>query len=350
FPVCGNCKRTYVAEAYEYVEEEKKVLYRCKGTKMGKGFVEGCGHEGEADIRTNAGKLGWKVEFAARWQAFDVRFEAYGKDIADSVKVNDWVADEILKYPHPLHVKYEMFLDKSGKKISKSLGNVLTPQAWLRYGTPQSIMLLLFKRIVGTRNIGLDDVPKLVDEYDYMEDVYFDKVKIDNELKLAKIRGIYDYINHLKPPAGPSQHVPYGLLVQLASVVRDEGKRIDYVINKLKTYGTIKDKTDDLVRKITLAGNWVDDFGKVEKVQVDVNEAERKALLALIEVIKKENDANVIQTSIFEIARRNGLEPKQFFTILYRILVGAEKGPRLGPYIVDVGRENVADTLMQYCK
>ncbi|MGH9877782.1 MAG: lysine--tRNA ligase, partial [Nitrososphaerales archaeon] len=144
--------------------------------------------------------------------------------------------------------------------------------------------------------------------------------------------------------------VPYRLLVQLASVVRDEGKRIDYVINKLKTYGTIKDKTDDLVRKITLAGNWVDDFGKVEKVQVDVNEAERKALLALIEAIKKENDANVIQTSIFEIARRNGLEPKQFFTILYRILVGAEKGPRLGPYIVDVGRENVAETLMQYCK
>jgi len=350
FPICSNCKRIYVAEAYEYVEEEKKVLYRCKGTKMGKGLVKGCDHEGEVDIRTNAGKLGWKVEFAARWQAFDIRFEAYGKDIADSVKVNDWVADEILKYPHPLHVKYEMFLDKSGKKISKSLGNVLTPQAWLRYGNPQSITLLLFKRIVGTRNVGLDDVPKLVDEYDYMEDVYFGKVKIDNELKLAKIRGIYDYINHLKPPAGPSQHVPYGLLVQLASVVRDEGKRMDYVINKLKTYGTIKDKTDDLIRRITLAGNWVDDFGKVEKVEVDVSETERKALLALIEVIKKENDANAIQTSIFEIARRHALEPKQFFTILYRILVGAEKGPRLGPYIVDVGRENVAEILMQYCK
>ena len=144
--------------------------------------------------------------------------------------------------------------------------------------------------------------------------------------------------------------MPYGLLVQLASVVRDEGKRVDYVINKLKTYGTIKDKTDDLVRRIVLAGNWVDDFGKIEKVQVDVNETEGKALAELVETIKKESDANVIQTSIFEIARRNGLEPKQFFTILYRILVGAEKGPRLGPYIVDVGRENVAEILMQYCK
>src|SRR3712207_7173031 len=42
--------------------------------------------------------------------------------------------------------KYEMFLDKSGKKISKSAGNVLTPQMWLRYGTPESILLLLLDR------------------------------------------------------------------------------------------------------------------------------------------------------------------------------------------------------------
>ena len=70
------------------------------------------------------GKLAWKVEFAARWAAFDIRFEAYGKDIMDSVKVNDWVSEEILNYPPPHHVKYEMFLDKGGKKISKSLGRI----------------------------------------------------------------------------------------------------------------------------------------------------------------------------------------------------------------------------------
>jgi lysyl-tRNA synthetase class 1 len=70
----------------------------------------------------------------------------------------------------------------------------------------------------------------------------------------------------------------------------------------------------------------------------------------LIETIKKESDAKTLQTSIFEIARRNGLEPKQFFTLLYKILVGAERGPRLGPYIIDVGKEKVAEILVQYCK
>ena len=135
--------------------------------------------------------------------------------------------------------------------------------------------------------------------------------------------------------------------MQLASVVRED-KRLDYVVNKLKSYGTIKEKTDDLVAKIMLAGNWADDFGKFEKVQVSVNEVEKKALTDLIEVIKKESDVQTIQTSIFEIARKNGLEPKQFFKLLYTILVGAEYGPRLGQYIIDVGKENVAETLTQY--
>ena len=136
----------------------------------------------------------------------DIRFEAYGKDIMDSVKVNDWVADEVLKYPHPIHVKYEMFLDKSGKKISKSLGNVFTPQIWLKYGSPQSLLLLLFKRIKGTRNLDLNDVPKLMTEYDYLEDIYFEKIKVDNELKKTNLRGVYEYINHQNPSSKPSQH------------------------------------------------------------------------------------------------------------------------------------------------
>ena len=56
----------------------------------------------------------WKVEFAARWAAFDIRFEAYGKELTDSVKINDWVAEHALKYPPPFHARYELFQDKSG--------------------------------------------------------------------------------------------------------------------------------------------------------------------------------------------------------------------------------------------
>ncbi|SVC10954.1 uncharacterized protein METZ01_LOCUS263808, partial [marine metagenome] len=101
FPVCQNCDKLYTTESFEYIEEEKKIRYRCKDSEIGSNIIKGCGHEGESDITKDLGKLAWKVEFAARWQAFDIRFEAYGKDIMDSVKVNDWVSDEVLGFPHP---------------------------------------------------------------------------------------------------------------------------------------------------------------------------------------------------------------------------------------------------------
>jgi len=101
FPVCKNCDRLYTTESFEYIEDEKKVRYRCKDSEIGSNIIKGCGHEGESDITKDLGKLAWKVEFAARWQAFDIRFEAHGKDIMDSVKVNDWVSDEILNFHIP---------------------------------------------------------------------------------------------------------------------------------------------------------------------------------------------------------------------------------------------------------
>ena len=165
FPVCAQCQRLYTAEAIEYVKTERRVRYECRGAVIGDQKIGGCGYSGEADISRDLGKLAWKTEFAARWRALDIRFEAYGKDIMDSVDVNDWVSEKILNYAPPTHVRYEMFLDKGGKKISKSSGNVVTSQRWLRYATPQSILLLLYKRISGARELGFEDIPSLMNEY-----------------------------------------------------------------------------------------------------------------------------------------------------------------------------------------
>ena len=75
FPVCAECNRLYTAEATEYIISEKKVKYKCHDTEIGSKMVKGCGHEGESDITKDLGKLAWKVEFAARWSAFDIRFK-----------------------------------------------------------------------------------------------------------------------------------------------------------------------------------------------------------------------------------------------------------------------------------
>jgi len=350
FPVCQNCDKLYTTESYEYLEDEKKVRYRCKDSTIGynKYTLKGCGHEGEAHITNDLGKLAWKVEFAARWQAFDIRFEAYGKDIMDSVKVNDWVADEILGFPHPHHVKYEMFLDKGGKKISKSLGNVVTSQRWLTYGTPESILLLLYKRITGARELGFEDIPGLMDEYNELDSIYFGKTKVDNEAKLVKSKGLYEYVNLLNPPKNPSMHVNYRLLVELCKIFKDD--RLKYVGSKLIDYGTIKEVNSYIENLIALAGNYSDDFEetKTPTAELEIDDSSKDALKQLVKLLEENADPDDLQNSIYSIAKENQVQPKDFFKILYQIILSPNRGPKIGPFIEDIGKKKVADTIYRH--
>jgi lysyl-tRNA synthetase, class I len=357
FPICQNCHRLYVAKAEKYFPEEMKVAYSCLDTRIGNETIKGCRYVGESNINNGNGKLAWKVEFAARWQAFDIRFEAYGKDIMDSVKVNDWVSSDILGYSHPLHLRYEMFLDKVGKKISKSKGNVLTPQMWLEYGTPESLLLLLYKRVTGTRHVSIDDIPSLMDEYDFYEDVYFGNALEENQIKLAKIRGIYEYINHLKPSSSPSKHVPYRLLVQQALLFSADAERIDRIYGRLAKYGIAAEKNAIMTNKIRLASSWADDQGlqSDRRSELDLTQKDKDALRELIQALRefkgKENNNDspkILQSRIFDISRRNEVGIKEFFTILYRILVGADRGPRIGNYVLDLGIDRTCDLVHAY--
>ena len=346
FPVCANCSKLYTAESTEYLQDERKVIYNCHDAEIGSNMVKGCGHHGEADISKDLGKLAWKVEFAARWAAFDIRFEAYGKDIMDSVKVNDWVADEILNYPHPHHVKYEMFLDKGGKKISKSLGNVITAQKWLEFGDPKSILLLLYKRITGARELGFEDIPSLMAEYNELEDIYFGKIKLDNQAKITKSKGLYEYVNLLNPPKESSTHVNYRLLIELSKIFKEE--RSQRVMKKLLDYGVIKESKPEIEKIIELAGNYADEFDQQEKTEIDIDDLTKKALGELTTALDAQEEPEDIQNTIYQIAKSNDVQPRDFFKTLYQIILGTSRGPKIGPFISDIGRQKVAKTISEY--
>lgn len=346
YPVCAKCSRLYTEQVYEYDSQKMKVKYRCVEAEIGSKMLKGCGHEGEADIAKDLGKLAWKVEFAARWHAFDIRFEAYGKDIMDSVKVNDWVSDEILGHPHPHHVKYEMFLDKGGKKISKSAGNVVTSQKWFRYGTPKSMLLLLYKRITGARELGFEDIPVLMDEYNEVEDIYFGKIKLDNDAKTTRIKGLYEYTNLLNPPKTPSIHVSYRLLVELCRIFKENRKNL--VSKKLVDYGTIKAPDSYVEQLIELAGNYADDFEEEEQAKVEINDVTKKALQQLVGILESDKEPEDLQNAIYNISKENNMAPKDFFMALYQIILSANRGPKIGPLILDIGRKKVAQTISRH--
>ena len=346
FPVCSNCGRIYTTRAFKFEPKTDKVLYRCEGLEIRGRLIEGCGHEGEADITKGEGKLTWKGEFAARWKALDIRFEAYGKDIADSVEINDRICREVLCFEPPSHAKYEMFLDKGGKKISKSAGNVFTPQVWFRYGSPQSLLLLMLKRFVGTRTLDVSDIPAYMNELDYLEDVYFGKKQV-GEKEATKLSGLFEYCYVMKPPAKPSVHVPYNLMAFLVKMAPKECLE-DYVTEKLQSYSYLqKNQALDagLKQRIEYALNWIRDFEEIKETAVTLTSEEKKAITELITKLEAENEADKIQNAIFNAAKNNGIQPSGFFKTLYKILMGASQGPRLGPYVLAMGKQNVIAAL-----
>jgi len=348
FPVCHHCGRIYTTKAYQYEPETDKVLYKCEGLEIRGRLIEGCGYQGEADVSKGEGKLTWKGEFAARWKALDIRFEAFGKDIADSVRINDRICKEVLCFEPPSHARYEMFLDKGGKKISKSAGNVFTPQVWFKYGSPQSLLLLMLKRFVGTRTLDVSDIPAYMNELDVLEDVYFGKKQV-SERELVKLKGLYLYCFAMKPPAKPTLHVPYNLMAFLVKMAPKDSAE-QYIVEKLQSYGYLqKNQPIDasLRQRIEYAQNWTADFEEIKETAVALSEPEKKAVQTLTQTLETEEDPDKIQNTIFNAAKDNGLAPRDFFKILYTILMGAPQGPRLGPYVLAMGRQNVVAALQR---
>jgi lysyl-tRNA synthetase class 1 len=344
FPVCQRCGRIYTTKAYEFLPKEMKILYDCEGMEVGRRWLEGCGYKGEIDYRLGEGKLSWKAgEFAARWAALGICFEAYGKDIADSVRVNDRICREILGFEPPIHVQYEMFLDKGGKKISKSRGNVFTPQLWFRYGSPQSLLLLTLKRFTGTRTLAVEDIPQYMNELDELEDVFFEKRRAVDPKTRANLTGLYMYCWGLNPPEQPRVHVPYNLLINLAKVAPN-GSEAEFIKEKLLSYGYAT-TSEDMNARIGYVLNWVEDFEETQKATIKVKGREANATAELMNILEQVESAEAIQGAIFETARKHGLKPRRFFEILYHALLSVPRGPRLGSYIVDVGRQNVINKL-----
>ncbi|HKT22017.1 MAG TPA: lysine--tRNA ligase [Nitrososphaerales archaeon] len=344
-PVCHDCERIYVTQAKSFDPKKDAIHYVCEGTKLGEKFVKGCGYEGDVRVTEGNGKLMWKVEFAARWSAFDIRFEAYGKELTDSVKINDWVAEHVLGFPPPYHARYELFQDKSGRKMSKSTGNLVTPAEWMEYASPESLRLLMYKRIIGARNISIEDVPTYMDEFDDLEEYYFSKKKDPNQMKDARQKGLYEYSMFLRIPQAKAVHVPYRLLAQLAAVA-PEASVEEFVVKRLTAYGMVTGPTPELANRIAWARKWERREGRGAIVVPELSPEASRALREFALALERASDADSVQNAAFDAAKKNGLKPGEFFPAVYSILLGSDRGPRLGPYVMDAGKAEVSRLLL----
>ncbi len=350
WPICGNCGKIYTTYAYKVLPDERKVLYKCNQDFNG---VTGCGYEGEAKYIDGRGKLAWKGEWAARWASYKIIFEARGKDIEDSFRVNCAISKEILKYNPPHSIMYELFLGKSGQKISKSIGNVFTPQVWLRYGSPQSLRLLMFKRYQGTRKLGVDDIPVYMDELDKIEDKYFNLKSISNQREKVRIKRLYEYVMFLKPRKKPSIHVPYNVGVELVSSIPrgvNRGKMFSLFLylaerQKIVSKKLEREEIEDLKIRFKLLRNWCQDYFKYKEFSLSPKTLE--ALKYIISNLNTEKNPEDVQSLFFEASREFGFKHGELFKGVYRVLIGKDRGPKISTYVRFLGVELFKDLLVK---
>jgi len=345
--ICPQCGRIYTTRATQWLPEEKKILFACDqefigaDSKSGKDIpIAGCGHEGEAGIRD--GKLTWKIEFAARWKALDISFEPFGKDILDSVRVNDRIAKDIFHITPPVHAFYELFVERGGGRISKSRGNVFTPQVWLTYGSPESIRLLMLKRLAASRVVDIYEIPKLMNEVDHIKRVYFGKEKIKNERERTHLNRLYEYVTFLNPPENAGIAVSYQTMVHLARMLpEDLENRYEIFKDILLRSGLIEDHAEDeLQQRIEYATRWAE-MKETESEDISLSPQEKKALVTLQEQLTEDMSGENIQELIFSTAQTHDVTPRRFFTVLYMILLGTDRGPRAGNLIEALGIQRV---------
>jgi lysyl-tRNA synthetase class 1 len=203
----------------------------------------------------------------------------------------------------------------------------------------------MYKRSVGSRAVWVNDIPTYIAELDELEDVYFGRKEVKDPKELARLRGLYEYVWHLSPPRTPTAHVPHNLLVYLVKV-SPKDKEEEFVIQRLAGYGYQVDANDQRFQdRLEKAINWAREIETITTGSVQVEGKEREAILELAGIINASADENYLQNSVFTIAKKHDLEPGPFFKTLYRVLIGSDHGPRLGPYILAMGRDNVATAL-----
>jgi len=288
-------------------------------------------------------KCQWKADWALRWTALGVDYEMAGKDLIDSVTLSSKICRALGGTP-PEGFNYELFLDDKGEKISKSKGNGLTIDEWLRYASPESLSLFMFQKPKTAKRLYFDVIPRAVDEYLQLLAAYprlEGKAQLDNAVW---------HIHSGKPPA-TELPISFALLLNLVAASNAHDKEV--------LWGFIKKHSPDaspqayplLDHLVGYAVRYYEDFVRPAKTYRAPDEIERQALKALSDALAKaspEATAQELQTILYDVGRAvpryqdfkaKGATPEKpgvsnaWFNAIYEVLLGESRGPRFGGFI-----------------
>ncbi len=329
-PICPETGKVLEIPIIEIDKKNNNLVFDNNGKKL------------KTNILNGACKLQWKVDWAMRWFTFDVDFEMYGKDLIESAILSSKVCTTLGKKP-PNGFAYELFLDEKGEKISKSKGNGITIEKWLRYASPESLSLYMYQNPKRAKKLYPDVVPKAVDEY--LSNIE----KYPNQKANEKILNPVWHVHNGLPP-DEKVVMPFSMLLNIVGSSNSKSKDVLWKFIK-KFHKEIDPKTHKILDELTnYAINYFIDEVESKKKFKKPNQNEKKALENLILRLKKVSQstpAEEIQTMIYSTGKENGYSEnlRDWFKLIYQVSFGEENGPRMGFFISFFGVKETIDLI-----
>jgi lysyl-tRNA synthetase class 1 len=296
-------------------------------------FEDEDGTRCETPITGGHVKVQWKPDWAMRWAALGVDYEMSGKDLISSVELASKIV-KLIGGRAPEGFTYELFLDDKGQKISKSKGNGLTVEEWLRYAPPESLALFMFQKPKSAKKLYFDVIPRAVDDYLTQLEKYA------AEEPAQRIENPAWHIHHGQPPQ-PESGISFNILLNLAGVVNAEHKDVLWGFISRYVPDATPQTRPSLDRLAGYAVAYYQDFvrpTKQHRLPSDVERAALEDLRAALRTMDPATDAETIQTAVYEIGKRHAFASlRDWFKAQYEVLLGQSEGPRMGSFIALYG-------------
>ncbi len=294
-------------------------------------FDPDTGKKVETKVTGGAVKCQWKADWAMRWTALGVDYEMAGKDLIESVTLSSKICKALGGTP-PEGFNYELFLDEKGQKISKSKGNGLTIEDWLKYASPESLSLFMYQKPKSAKKLFFDVIPRAADEYLQFIAAYpgqDSKAKLDNPA----------WHIHTGHPPQAELPITFGLLLNLVSVSNTEDKSVLWGFMRRYAADATPEKYPILDHLAGYAINYYRDFVLPTKKFRAATAEEAKALKALdatLATAPADAKGAALQDFVYEAGKNNGYSKdtlRAWFQAIYEVLLGQSQGPRFGSFI-----------------
>ena len=293
-------------------------------------YVEEDGSHETVPVTGGHCKLQWKPDMGMRWAALGVDYEMYGKDHLTSAKLYDAIC-RIAGGTPPEQYMFELFLDETGQKISKSKGNGITIEQWLSYGSPESLALFMYQKPRTAKRLYFDVIPKAVDEYiAYLESYHSNAT--------TEAQRLENPVWHIHGGKVPDERYPasFALLLNLVSASNAHNRDVLWGFIRAYAPGASPEANPGLEKLVGFALRYYEDFVKPAKVFRAPTDKERAALTDLAEkldALGDQRDGKMVQDVIYEVGKAHGFEPlRAWFGALYEVLLGQAEGPRFGSF------------------